>query len=427
MEIKPALDKLFSLHQFGIKLGLESTLLLLDQIGNPHKKLKCFHIAGSNGKGSTASFIASILVEHGYKVGLYTSPHFVRFNERIKINGREISDEKIVQFVSKLEKYIDECRPTFFELTTALAFKYFAEEKVDYAVIETGLGGRLDATNVIDPLASVITSISLEHTAHLGNTLEKIASEKAGIIKKKKPVFIGTIPQTAENVIVDKANEENSKSFLSKDFVAKNEDHLIVLSKESKYKIYETPLPGDHQLANAALAIKAASETIGNIEPLAVSRGIQNVLQNSKLEGRYEVFNDCPRVIFDSAHNPEGVGVFIEQFSKEYRNFEEKILIFGAMKDKSISSMLSCLVPFFTQIMVTSIKDERAANPEEIKVLVNDPKIKVADLDSAFEYLADFLKTPQNACLVILGSMYLLGEIKSKIIEKKLDIESGGV
>lgn len=427
MEIKPALDKLYSLHQFGIKLGLESTLLLLDQIGNPHKKLKCFHIAGSNGKGSTASFIASILVEHGFKVGLYTSPHFVRFNERIRINGNEISDEKIVQFVSKLEKYIDECRPTFFELTTALAFEHFADEKVGFAVIETGLGGRLDATNVIDPLASVITSISLEHTAHLGNTIEKIAFEKAGIIKKKKPVFIGAVTQVAENVIIDKANEENSESFLSKDFVIKNEDHLVVLVRRNYFTIYNTPLLGNHQLANAALAVKAISETIENIKPLKVSRGIQNVLQNSKIEGRYEVFKDYPRIIFDSAHNPEGVGVFIEQFKKEYQNYEERILIFGAMKDKSISSMLSSLVPFFDQIVVTSIQDERAANPEEIKVLVDNPKIQAVDLDSAFEYLSDFLKTPKNACLVILGSMYLLGEIKSKIIEKKLDIESGGV
>ncbi|MFA7421683.1 MAG: folylpolyglutamate synthase/dihydrofolate synthase family protein [Melioribacteraceae bacterium] len=427
MEIKPALDKLYSLHQFGIKLGLESTLLLLDQIGNPHKKLKCFHIAGSNGKGSTASFIASILVEHGFKVGLYTSPHFVRFNERIKINGREISDEKIVQFISKLEKYIDECRPTFFELTTALAFEHFAEENVDYAVIETGLGGRLDATNVIDPLASVITSISLEHTTHLGNTIEKIAFEKAGIIKKKKPVFIGAVTQVAENVIIDKANEENSECYISKDFVVKNENHIAVKVKGNHFTIYNTPLLGDHQLMNAALAIKAVSETIENIKPLMVSRGIQKVLQNSKIEGRYEVFNDYPRIIFDSAHNPEGVGVFVEQFKKEYRNYEEKILIFGAMKDKSIGSMLSCLLPFFDQIIVTSIQDERAANPEEIKVLVDNPKIKAVDLDSAFKYLSDFLKTPKNACLVVLGSMYLLGEIKSKIIEKKLDIESGGV
>jgi len=427
MEIKQVLDKLYSLHQFGIKLGLESTLLLLDQIGNPHKELRCFHIAGSNGKGSTASFIASILVEHGFKVGLYTSPHFVRFNERIRINGNEISEEKIVQFVSKLDKYIDEFRPTFFELTTALAFEYFAEENVDYAVIETGLGGRLDATNVIDPLASIITSISLEHTAHLGDTLEKIAFEKAGIVKKKTPVFVGLVPQTAENVIMDKANEENSECFLSKNFVVKNEDNLIVLVKESKYKIYKTPLLGDHQLANAALAVKAVSETIENIEPLRISLGIQNVLQNSKIEGRYEVFSIYPRIIFDSAHNPEGVSVFIEQFGKEYRDFEERILIFGAMKDKSISSMLSCLSPFFDKIIVTSINDERAANPEEVKELANDSKIETAELDTAIMYLSNFLKTPKNACLVILGSMYLLGEIKSKIIEKKLDIESGGV
>ncbi len=427
MEIKPALDKLFSLHQFGIKLGLESTLALLLQLGNPHKNLKCFHIAGSNGKGSTAAFIASILVEHGFKVGLYTSPHFVRFNERIRINGKEISDVKIVQFVSKLEKYIDEFRPTFFELTTALAFEYFAEENVDYAVIETGLGGRLDATNVIDPLASIITSISLEHTAHLGDTLEKIAFEKAGIIKKKAPVFVGHIPQAADNVIIDKANDENSDCFLNFSFVIKKENYLIVQAKERDFNIYQTPLLGDHQLANAALSVKAVSETIENIKPLTVSRGIQNVLHNSKIEGRYEVFNYYPRVIFDSAHNPEGVKAFIEQFVKEAKTYEERVLIFGAMKDKSIGSMLNCLIPYFDQIIITAIQDERAANPDEIKEQIGDPKIKTEELDDAIKYLVHFLQTPKNACLVVLGSMYLLGEIKSKIIEKKLDIESGGV
>ncbi|MEW6653793.1 MAG: Mur ligase family protein, partial [Bacteroidota bacterium] len=274
MEIKLTLEKLFSLRQFGIKLGLENILNLLNQIGSPHKKLKCFHVAGSNGKGSTSSFIASILMEHGYSVGLYTSPHFVRFNERIKINGKEIADDVIVDFVTKLENFIDKSNPTFFEITTALAFKYFEEQKVDYAVIETGLGGRLDATNVIEPVASIITSISLEHTAYLGDTIEQIAFEKAGIIKMGKPVFVGRVPPQAMDVIEKKASEKGSLFFAFPKFTFLTSDTAITQTPFGKFSIYETPLKGNHQLINASLAVKAISENVQNPNPVLISRGI---------------------------------------------------------------------------------------------------------------------------------------------------------
>jgi dihydrofolate synthase/folylpolyglutamate synthase len=185
------LQILFNLHNRGIKLGLENTQEFLDLLGNPQKKIKCIHVAGSNGKGSTSSFIASILTEAGYKTGLYTSPHFIRYNERIRINGQIIPDKYVIAFMEEYEKLIYDTNLTFFEVTTVLAFKYFADKEVDYAIIETGLGGRLDATNVINPLASVITSISLEHTNILGNTIEEIAKEKGGIIKPGVPLFFG--------------------------------------------------------------------------------------------------------------------------------------------------------------------------------------------------------------------------------------------
>ena len=209
MNIQLALDKLFSLHQFGIKLGLDKIIHLLNYLGNPQDKIQTLHLAGSNGKGSTASFIASIMMEAGYTTGLYTSPHFVRFNERVRIDGIEIPDDYIASFMSELDSYIDEHQPTFFELTTALAFKYFYENKVDYAVIETGLGGRLDATNIIKPMASIITNISLEHTNILGDKIEQIAFEKACIIKDDVPVFTGLLLETAENVISEKAENHN--------------------------------------------------------------------------------------------------------------------------------------------------------------------------------------------------------------------------
>ena len=204
MDVETSLQKLFSLHTFGIKLGLENTINFLAHLGNPQKQLKTIHVAGSNGKGSTSSFIASILQETEYKTGLYTSPHFVKFNERIVINGRQIDDEYIAGFVSENEKYIDDNQLTFFEVTTAMAFKYFLEEETDICVIETGLGGRLDATNVLNSLAVVITTISLEHTNVLGNTLSEIATEKSAIIKNGVNVFTGKLKDEAFEVINQK-------------------------------------------------------------------------------------------------------------------------------------------------------------------------------------------------------------------------------
>ncbi len=427
MEIKLTLEKLFSLRQFGIKLGLENILNLLNQIGSPHKKLKCFHVAGSNGKGSTSSFIASILMEHGYSVGLYTSPHFVRFNERIKINGKEIADDVIVDFVTKLENFIDKSNPTFFEITTALAFKYFEEQKVDYAVIETGLGGRLDATNVIEPVASIITSISLEHTAYLGDTIEQIAFEKAGIIKMGKPVFVGRVPPQAMDVIEKKASEKGSLFFAFPKFTFLTSDTAITQTPFGKFSIYETPLKGNHQLINASLAVKAISENVQNPNPVLISRGISNVLQNTKIEGRYEIYRNNPRIIFDSAHNPEGIDSFIREFKKEHNIYQRKVLIFGAMRDKNIKQMITTLSPFFDEIFITSAMDERAAKFVEIKSLFESSMLKIQSLEKPETFITHFSNKEENSCLVVLGSMYLLGEIKSKILKKKLDIKGAGV
>src|ERR1035437_8288518 len=219
MNIDNSLKKLFSLHSFGIKLGLDNIKSFLNQTVNPYEKIKMFHVAGSNGKGSTSSFLASILMEYDYKVGLYTSPHFVKFNERIKVNGAEISNDSIASFIDKYEKLIDDLHITFFEVTTAMTFEYFQTKKVDYAVIETGLGGRLDATNVINSVASVITSISLEHTKILGYTIEEIAGEKAGIIKRGVPVFVGKLPFKAIETIEKKCLEFNSDLFKIIDYI----------------------------------------------------------------------------------------------------------------------------------------------------------------------------------------------------------------
>ena len=235
MDLETSLKKLFSLHTFGIKLGLENTIGFLDHLGNPQQALKTIHIAGSNGKGSTSSFIASILQEFGYKSGLYTSPHFVKFNERVVINGKQIEDEFVSSFISSNENYIDEHELTFFEVTTAMAFQYFKDINVDYCIIETGLGGRLDSTNVLNPLAIVITSISLEHTNILGDTIEKIAAEKAAIIKDNSKVFFGRLNEEAAYVIERKCKETKSILYPIKDFIIESDNQIrLILDKEKQ-------------------------------------------------------------------------------------------------------------------------------------------------------------------------------------------------
>lgn len=418
MNIKSSLEKLFSLHQFGIKLGLDNTLQLLERIGNPQRDSKTFHIAGSNGKGSTASFMASLLMEAGYRVGLYTSPHFVKFNERIRINSIMIEDEYVAKFVTDLENYIEKYKPTFFEITTALAFKYFCEQKVDYAIIETGLGGRLDATNVINPIASVITSISLEHTQHLGDTLEKIAFEKAGIIKQNSKVFAGKMSKEPELIIRNRAKEFNCDYNLINDFITIEGNRLIVAMQKKAFSIYSTPLIGTHQLYNAALALKTINKSLNIEDGLIISRGIKNVIENTGIQGRYEIICKKPKIIFDSAHNPEGVRTFIEEFSRESNNYDERYLLFGAMKDKSIVEMLKILSPYFSRIFVTKIDIDRSATEEEIESAAKSAGIKINIVQNGSKVVQDFFNEGSDKCLVVLGSMYLLGEIKSKMLEK---------
>ncbi len=418
MNIKSSLEKLFSLHQFGIKLGLDNTLQLLERIGNPHRDLKTFHIAGSNGKGSTASFMESLLMEAGYRVGLYTSPHFVKFNERIRINGVMIEDEYVAKFVTDLEDYIEKYKPTFFEITTALAFKYFYEQRVDYAVIETGLGGRLDATNVINPIASVITSISLEHTQHLGDTLEKIAFEKAGIIKLNSKVFVGKMLDEPEKIIRNRAEELNCDYNLINDFTTIEGDRLIVDLQKKTFSIYTTPLIGTHQLYNAALALKTINKSLNIKDGFIISRGIRNVIENTGIQGRYEVICNKPKIIFDSAHNTEGVRSFIEEFSRESNSYKERFLLFGAMKDKSIGEMLESLQPYFQRIYVTKVEIDRSATEEELESAAKSAGIKVNLVQNGYRLVQDFFKERSDKCLVVLGSMYLLGEIKSKMLDK---------
>lgn len=416
MNLETSLKKLFSLHTFGIKLGLDNTINFLNQLGNPQKQLKCIHIAGSNGKGSTSSFIASILQEFGYNVGLYTSPHFVKFNERIVINGEQIDDNYIASFVSENEKYIDEHQLTFFEVTTAMAFQYFRDMKTDYCVIETGLGGRLDATNVLNPLAVVITSISLEHTNLLGDTIEKIASEKAAIIKNDSKVFSGRLKKEAEVVIKRRCDETKSKLHRIEDFIVKDNEEFKLILDHNKTLGINPSLRGIYQKYNAALAALTISKIFSNFDEDKYSSGISNVSRNTGLQGRYEYFHKNPTIIFDSAHNPEGIENFLTEFSKEEKSFNRRTLIFGAMRDKALKEMLQMLSKHFDEILVTDINYERAAKAEELIVLCRELNINGRLLSDPAKYIDNSRGKDRNECLVVLGSMYLLGEIKQKLL-----------
>ncbi len=420
MDIEKSLNKLYSLHKFGVKLGLENIRTFLTLLGKPQNKIKTIHIAGSNGKGSTAAFIASILQEMKFKVGLYTSPHFVRFNERIKINGKEIPDERIAKFIDIYGRNIDLFKLTFFEATTALAFQYFYEEKVDYAIIETGLGGRLDATNLINPIAAIITSISLEHTEILGDTIKKVAGEKAGIIKENSKVFIGKLNEKAEEVIEQKCDEMKSELFKLEDYIVEKNDTVKLYTEELELDEWTMPLKGKYQKYNAALAALVVSKTLDYNNFRVIQHSIKNVVKNIGFQGRYEFLNIKPDIILDSAHNSEGISNFLAEFNRSKTKYSHSTLLFGVMKDKSIQEMLLSLKASFDDILVTTIDYERAAKISDLEEIAKEINLKVGKIDRPGEFVTNFKEEDSSKCLVVLGSMYLLGVVKSELEKLKV-------
>jgi dihydrofolate synthase/folylpolyglutamate synthase len=412
MDVETSLQKLFSLHTFGIKLGLENTIKFLKHLGDPQIQLKTIHVAGSNGKGSTSSFLASILQESGYRTGLYTSPHFVRFNERIVINGKQIDDEYVAEFVSDNEKFIDEYQLTFFEVTTAMAFKYFFEKETDICTIETGLGGRLDATNVLNPLAILITSISLEHTNVLGNTIAEIASEKAAIIKNGVNVFAGILKEESKEIISQRCIDTNSRLFSLESYISEDGENVELSLGPDKIFNINPPLRGKYQKYNAALAGLTLFNTFPDLKIDQFYKGINNVVVNTGLQGRFEYFHKSPDVIFDSAHNPEGIENFLSEFNMNSNSYSNKIILFGAMRDKSIADMLKMLADTFDVLYISQIQYERAASLEELSAECQKLNINCHQVKNPAEFVTDFKTSPNHECLVVLGSMYLLGEIK---------------
>lgn len=410
------LQKLFSLERKGINPGLERIKFLMQKSDNPHTKFPSIHIAGTNGKGTTAALIASILMEAGLKVALYTSPHIKHFNERIRINGNMISDDDLIEFALKYMEIGRVVNSTFFEITTAIAFDYFAKNYVDIAVVETGLGGRLDATNIITPLLSIITSIGIEHTDYLGNTLEQIAFEKAGIIKPNIKTIIGELPNPAKNVISEIAAQKQSEIIeidLTKfKNITINDDFSInaeFVASQDIYK-FKTYLLGNHQLINHGLSI-LASELLRSqfsISTKAIEKGIENVFKNSGLTARFQIISTNPLIIIDTAHNPDAFKKLCEtiQMIRKEKKFN---LVFAAMADKDITQMLINIQNIINELIITQPTTKRAEKVENIKLIADKLGIKntvITIPQEAFEYAR-----AKNQPTIVAGSFYLLAEI----------------
>jgi dihydrofolate synthase/folylpolyglutamate synthase len=393
MDYKNCLEKLESIQDRKYNLDLKNITNLLKKLGDPHKKIRCIHIAGTNGKGSVATMIASILKASGYKTGLYMSPHLKKVNERIKIDNDDIPDEDFAKYFTKV--WDNQDNETYFELLTATAFLYFHEKDVDFLVLEVGLGGRLDATNVVDPLVSVITNISLEHTKYLGETKDKIAMEKAGIIKKGRPVVTAT-QGIAFAVISDLAKKVGSKLTIVKDYSKNNGTFNI-----NEYKNLYLKIKGEFQLLNAATAVTAI-DTIKD-EFKIEKKHIEIGLKDAFIPGRFQFIEE--KVLVDCAHNPTGAMTLRKEIEKLDR--KNVISVVGILKDKDSKSMIDEISRFSKKIIFCRPNSSRANDPKELCRLTEKECSIVLDPKSALEKA----KNEKHDLIVVTGSFYTVGEV----------------
>jgi dihydrofolate synthase / folylpolyglutamate synthase len=418
MGYSDVLSYLYGLEKFGMVFGLENIKWLLNLIDNPHSYLKTVHIGGTNGKGSVASMLSNILKESGYTVGKYTSPHLVSFTERITVNEEEITEEEVAELTETIKKKAEKEDKdrffTFFDFTTALAFKHFSRKKTDISIIETGLGGRLDSTNVIDPLISIITNVSYDHMQYLGEDINDITKEKAGIIKSKIPVITGAQGTPVQIIEATAKNLESPVYKLHRDFSYKKNGDQIMSYKGIKKNIdnLSINLMGDHQFINGAIAI-CAVEMLSSSGFAINEDSLRQGLAGIKWQGRLEVIHENPTIILDGAHNPDCAHILADFFQSHYTD-KKKILIFGVMKDKDCRKIIEKIVPFIDIIILTRPATERAMPPDEIKGYVKNPFI-TEDVRSALikaKTIAD-----ENSLILVTGSFYTIGEAKTIIDE----------
>ncbi|MBE9504050.1 MAG: bifunctional folylpolyglutamate synthase/dihydrofolate synthase [Proteobacteria bacterium] len=417
------LHQLSRLDPSKIDLGLDKTRSLLERLGNPHERFKSIHIAGTNGKGSTAAFISSILTASGYRTALYTSPHLETFSERIKIDDKHIAQHKIDEISVKVRKAAEQMpslSPTYFEFATALAFVYFAEMDVDFAVIETGLGGRLDATNILSPLVSVITPVSMDHADYLGDSLDKVAMEKAGIIKEDTPVVMSGQVDIVASVIKKVASEKKAPLLVyGRDFQKINvNDDFRYRGREMIFEKLRSSLYGDHQKENATVAL-AALEVLTNIGVKLYERDVQKGIRDAYLPGRFEVVTTQPYVILDGAHNPEGARMLVNAI-KGYFQGASGTFVVAFMEDKDVDGILQELTKVAAGIILTRSCHERAFNAD-VKISFASDLVKkyglilVPDFTAAIRKGMALAKT--SSFLTITGSLYAVGEAKTLLRE----------
>ncbi len=403
------------------KANLDNSIAFDKYLNHPHKAFKTIHIAGTNGKGSTSHMLASVLQEAGYKVGLYTSPHLKDFRERIKVNGEMVTETFVVNFIDKIKDFIKEFQPSFFEMTVFMAFEYFKEQKVDIAVIETGMGGRLDSTNLITPLVSVITNISLDHTQFLGDTIEKIAIEKAGIIKNKIPVIVGESNSAYDSVFLNKAVEKNTScEFSNKKYhisyalnTFENRQVFDIYKGEEKvFEQIELDLLGHYQQKNVLTVIHALDQLDSSqitISKDNIYSGLKKVVGNTQLLGRWQILGNNPIVICDTGHNEAGIELILQQIKQTaYKNLH---IVWGMVNDKSIDKIMGIL-PKDAQYYFTRANVPRALDEEELYRIAQKYHLKgntYKTVQLALE--ASKQSANQNDLIFVGGSTFVVAEV----------------
>ena len=428
MRYEEAMKYITEVGNFGSNYGLERTHKLLEYLGNPEKELKFIHIAGTNGKGSTTSMITEILMGEGYKVGMYTSPFIEEFEERIQINRNNIPKETLAALMDEVKLSVDKViedgynHPTEFEIITVLMLLYFKRENIDFGVIEVGLGGTLDSTNVITPILQVITSISFDHTNLLGNTLEEIAREKAGIIKKGIPTVIYPQQEEALNVIKNKCFEMDSELYIA------NSDNLkfeSVVNDDKPYQLLKyndeidilLPLLGEHQIINLSVAMKTI-EVLNNRNITDIS--IDNITKSIKSviwKGRLEVLSNNPYVVIDGAHNIQGIQTLSKNI-KKYFEYDNLYLILGILADKDVEEMIKVITPMAKKVYAVTPNSIRAELAEDLKkeIIKYNENCQAYD-DYKEAYLTALNDADENDLILASGSLYMVGDMR-KIINK---------
>ncbi len=411
MTYKQILDYIYSIPMFqnvgqaAYNPSLDKTIALCEFLGNPQNKFKTIHIAGTNGKGSSSNMLNSILRDAGYKVGLYTSPHLIDYRERVVINSEMISEDLVVEFMSVAYDKIRELQPSFFEITTILAFWAFAHERVDVAVIETGLGGRIDSTNVINPLLSLITNIGIDHKNILGDTIEQIAKEKAGIIKNNTPVVISEYNPITAEVFRNTAHEKHSDLYFAKDFytiladdIVCGKRHITIRSQHSQEYVFDLKMLGEYQTKNLLGVIKVAE--LLSSEFGLTSQNITNGVNSTEVVGRWQTLQNSPRLICDVGHNYDGVSEVVKMLEQTLHN--QLYIVLGFMADKDINEIVN-LLPKSAQYICTQANNERAMKCEELSYKLQSLGFQVSCEQEISKAVARALSLCSSDDLVFLG------------------------